>query len=68
VSSRLKTFEQRVTVSLPPRDHERLERLSREQEVSLSQLVRRAVREYLDRMPQPELEFDAMREPGRARA
>lgn len=50
-----RNFQQRVTISLTQRDHERLERAAKQEEVSISQVVRRAVRDYLDRQVQREL-------------
>jgi len=48
-------FQQRVTISLTQRDHGRLELIARQDDVSISQIVRRAVRDYLDRQVQREL-------------
>lgn len=47
-------FQQRVTISLTQRDHDRLEVLARQDDVSISQIVRRAVRDHLDRHMQRE--------------
>ena len=48
-------FEQRVSISLTQRDHERLELLARQDDVSVSQVVRRAVRNFLESQVQREL-------------
>ncbi len=48
-------FQQRVTISLTQRDHERLERAAKQEEISISQVVRRAVRDHLERQVQREL-------------
>jgi metal-responsive CopG/Arc/MetJ family transcriptional regulator len=48
-------FQQRVTISLTQRDHERLERTAKQEEISISQVVRRAVRDHLERQAQREL-------------
>ena len=53
--AKTRKFEQRVTISLTQRDHERLESLARQEDVSISQVVRRAVRDFLDRQVQREL-------------
>ena len=48
-------FQQRVTISLTQRDHEHLARAAKHEEISVSQVVRRAVRDYLERSIQREL-------------
>lgn len=52
-------FEQRVSISLTQRDHERLELLARQDDVSVSQVVRRAVRNFLESQVQRELVLSA---------
>ena len=51
-------FQQRITISLTERDQERLGRLATLDDVSISQVVRRAIREFLDRQIQHELALD----------
>lgn len=53
--AKARKFEQRVTISLTQRDHDRLELIARQDDVSVSQVVRRAVRDFLDRQVQREL-------------
>ena len=53
--AKTRKFQQRVTISLTQRDHDRLESIARQDEASISQVVRRAVRDFLDRQVQREL-------------
>ena len=50
-------FQQRITISLTRQDHDRLEHAAKVEDVSISQVVRRAVRDYLERQVQRELAF-----------
>lgn len=55
MAAKTRKFQQRVTISLTQRDHDRLELIARQDDASVSHIVRRAVRDFLDRQIQREL-------------
>lgn len=56
---KVRKFQTRVTISLSAHDHEHLERVAKLEEVSISQVIRRAVREHIERQVQRELTLGA---------
>ncbi|WP_395680498.1 ribbon-helix-helix protein, CopG family [Dokdonella sp.] len=57
--AKARKFQHRVTISLTQRDHDRLDLLARQDDVSISQVVRSAVRDFLDRQVQRELTLNS---------
>ena len=52
MSARYRRFGPRVTISLAAVDHDKLNRLAAESEVSVSWMIRRAIGEFLRKQPQ----------------
>lgn len=50
MSSRLRKFGPRLTVSLTPKDHEQLNAIAEQNGASVSWVLRRAIEEYLSKM------------------